>query len=736
MRSSYVAGQYRAMAQDNLGRSWMITGQVAELPQVDGLVLAWRTGAAVTANDQRVPVRAEVVSMVLTVPDTVRGSLGAHGVALSDDIADVLGVDLGSRVALHTGDGDQTRVVEAIIDIPGGGAGDVAVWVDEPAARSHAEVALLDADPLTTPRLAHAVEHGPYMLRTLGGLWDDYRATVVNRSVTVALLDRVVVLVALVTPLLVLAAVGLNRSLLRRDLLGLTSAGMTRRRAMTVVGRAVSGTALIGCVVGTAAGAVIGRVWAALIGWLGLRHWWAGWSVTVLVLPTLTVVVVAAVTTWMTLGGGQARRIRPVRSRSGRTQVGAALVLVVVAVVLCVLSVASRLVPVRLVGVAVLAAGVISPAMLCATAATSSLPTVTRITVRTLLRPWLVMLMALGFVVGLGTAQVAGLEHAARVAQMEGRPDQPVGSLVARTVRASVASEATDLYRRAGMTGEHWWIDPVEVPGGRTLRVTSPDVLTCLEARPDWNREVDFEGCPIPDTVAPLNTVGLSSRGATSADPALVVNGKVALLLLDGEGKVLTHQLVVARADPVMGGLVPGVTLDPRGRAARDFHLEPSGQGTLLLSHFGMLSPRERATIRARIASGSPTAEVTEDDDLVVAQIQARAHTTAIVLALVGMSLAALLALAYGRFLGSWLLALRDLGATRRALSGLVVKVVGLSVVSLLASAGCGFAAAWFTGVHNGSGFGWWWVWCPVVVTLVTPLALVAAVRRVFGAAS
>ncbi|MGC4857432.1 hypothetical protein ACLQ24_29735, partial [Micromonospora sp. DT4] len=148
------------------------------------------------------------------------------------------------------------------------------------------------------------------------------------------------------------------------------------------------------------------------------------------------------------------------------------------------------------------------------------------------------------------------------------------------------------------------------------LRVTAPKVLACMSSQRTLNPN-EVTDCFPRESAAPLNRVMLGEPGsAPRADPHLLDNGKVGLLVFaSGDGTASSLADTRAETDPLLGGNLPGLVVAPDSAVAQKFGLTANGTSEVLLPDFARLSPRDQFLVRATAIRLAPSAQMASGTD-------------------------------------------------------------------------------------------------------------------------
>ena len=197
--------------------------------------------------------------------------------------------------------------------------------------------------------------------------------------------------------------------------------------------------------------------------------------------------------------------------------------------------------------------------------------------------------------------------------QYHDNPMQPRQSLVLSEMPDSAIAVVGALYREYGGREVLRYQMPREQ--SRVVRVTSPGLIGCLEARSAKTPDEAPASCWPRRTASPINAIGLARGiGTVRADPGLVTGGKVGLIVLDTRSPepIQKMSVVDASTDQHLGGIVPGLVVPRTGPLATQLRLEPSGVSEMIMLDYIRLTPEERLRLRAEVGRVAPTALVND----------------------------------------------------------------------------------------------------------------------------
>lgn len=197
--------------------------------------------------------------------------------------------------------------------------------------------------------------------------------------------------------------------------------------------------------------------------------------------------------------------------------------------------------------------------------------------------------------------------------QDQDNPMQPRQSLVLSEIPDSSIAVVSDLYREYGGRQVVRYQMPREQ--SRVVRVTSPGLVACLEARNAQTPDEAPPSCWPRRTASPINAVGLEQgTGLARADPGLVTDGRVGLMVLDTRSTQPLQRMSVVSAgtDQHLGGIVPGLVVPKDGPLATRLGLEPGGLSEMVMLDYVRLTPEERLRLRAEVGRVAPTALIND----------------------------------------------------------------------------------------------------------------------------
>lgn len=275
----------------------------------------------------------------------------------------------------------------------------------------------------------------------------------------------------------------------------------------------------------------------------------------------------------------------------------------------------------------------------------------------------------------------AGLLYAgADVGERASSPLQPAGSFVVDRVPDRVIPALQRAYQDAGGRDFLSWQRPDE--SRANLRVTSVSLVDCLDREDATRLNSLAESCWPQNAASPVSPVVLGPPGSRDiADPDLLVDGRIGLLLFEGEGQVTRSSRAAAASDVTLGGIIPGLVVAEGGPVAREYGLQPNGLSAVVLRDFSRLDEQNRLRVRAEVARFAPGAMTADGTDPTTYD---RLRSTAVLAAVLGAVLASVL-LALGLWAAATAQAstrrlLVDVGGVVRIRFGLVARWLLLPV--------------------------------------------------------
>ena len=338
---------------------------------------------------------------------------------------------------------------------------------------------------------------------------------------------------------------------------------------------------------------------------------------------------------------------------------------------------------------------------------------------------WLVPLVVM---IGFLSASAAISEYGARLTATTSAPAQPPGSMVIGGIGPASAEIEKALSQVTGSRA--WTFAPNVSPG--TVLVLPPLLAACLRVGESWS---ESEDCVVAETSG-IGVPGVvTESGQVRAEPGLVQDGHVVVLVLDGEGKIAALTSLRAIPDPRLGvnsvtALIPAGTDLGAGQIAHE-----SSQRILLLEGVGFLSQAEQAQIVGVIRSLTPSAQYIIDPGLTKEPGQ---HLMALVFAGVGAMVilalvlpAAVAATLARRPVGGQLV---DAGEQDRHRRQRVLRWLAVAAALCIAAGVGGRVSATLWGLRPGVGTGELWLAPPgaglIAITVVAALDLRGATGR------
>lgn len=573
----------------------------------------------VLAGDLSAPVlvRAYTTS-ALELGVVTRGTRPRHAgeLLLSESTAQALSIAIGDTVRVRTGDGQRPGRVGGLSVDPANRTTSTVVQLVAESAEFRPTIWLSDTDFYTVATLRPVLDQRTATYQSVDTVLE---TTAQNRPQFLSAMRFVPAGCGLLMGILLVAAGVVLSRRWRLDADALIAVGMPPALAWRRILSVVCGTVLAGEVLGgCAASAVLFLSRDPVSAWVG-QQW------VEIAIPWQEPMALLCLTTLLALSVVPLTRLtarwverRPPRPSQGRwaTLAGA----LAVGLGLAALVVLTR-VPLgphgdRGATLAPLAAGVVAFALpsVLAPILCRGLPTATRTLMRQLLagvRP----VAATGAVVmvlsGYWSAQNT---YDANVGEALSSPLEPAGSFVVSEMPDSAIQALESFYRLHGGRQIVRYAIPDESKA--QLRVTAPKVLACMFSQRTVNPD-DVTDCFPRESAAPLNRVMLGQPGsAPRADPHLLDNGKVGLLVFaSGDGTASSPADTRAEADPLLGGNLPGLVVAPDSALARRFGLTANGTSEVLLPDFSRLPPRDQFLVRAAAIRLAPSAQTASGTD-------------------------------------------------------------------------------------------------------------------------
>lgn len=700
-------------------------------------VTAVRVGSATVATES---ARTDAPSWSLDNGKAPLGLLvsGRHArtdgeASISRHLAETLDVGLGSKVTVHRDDAGDTRV--RVVGI-----------TSDPADRNGDLVITVDARPVGTPTY-WILPHLPPELETNPGLT---ASSVIGKTEArlesppggVSAVGQAIPVVAALTVLVMLTALVAQVPGARRDVDALQAAGMAARRCWRVVAVWMAALAAAGSAAGAALACLLLRTFEDDAGsalgqrWTGIAVPWLP-TVLVVVLPVMIAFIptrpVEAVIGWLR------RDDLPVRGTGRRTIALGGVLLATAGAVLIVLALlATRrrmsLDHPELVGLA----GILS-AVLGVRLAANGLVGLGRGRASGELARRLAGQLTLGtsaaLLVGTACAGYAAwhTHNTYTPSDINTAPQAP-GSYLVYEAPAAAADQILARYRAAG--GRHTVVHELPDESRTMVRVTTPDLVRCIDAGPPTDRQVDScWGSKRSTITGPALDPSLPPTEVRVEPDVLDQSGHVGIVrygsdLLRVEGTEITP----AVRGSGLGGNLAGMIMSPDNPLAKKYGLEPSGFVELGLLDFGALDAHDAAQIRGLVAAIAPAAlvsDTTTDTSL------EEALAISLLAALVGAALALVIQLATCVAVVSGARQLRTavaaIGVVRAQRMAISLRVIAPAVVSVVASGALVVAVAPRLGYPGDASMGWAWLLpllAQAVVVAVLGVLLLRAPRR------
>ncbi len=239
--------------------------------------------------------------------------------------------------------------------------------------------------------------------------------------------------------------------------------------------------------------------------------------------------------------------------------------------------------------------------------------------------------VAAGVVALLAGTYASTTTHDANVGESISGSLQPAGSFLVHEVPEAGATSLLETYRAQG--GIRFVRYEIPDESDEALRVTGMRLIGCMSKARTRNPNTLGDACFPQETYAPINTVVLGpANSAAAADPGLVEEGKVGLLLFKAK---TAHAAEVAdtdaRPDSRLGGNMPGLVVPKGGRVAEHFGLHATNTSVIAFLDFSDLSRRGQSRVRAAAARFAPAAQ-TGDGTLPTGYAQQRSFANAVAL--------------------------------------------------------------------------------------------------------
>lgn len=658
----------------------------------------------------------------------------AGDVIVSETLATAFGISLGDSVGLRAGGIETTaRVVGFSVDPADNNARIAVLLLPTDSDQFVPTRWLRDADFYDLPALQPALDRRTATYQSLDTLLD---AAAENRPHFLSAMRFVPTGLGLLLGVLVLAASAAFGRRWTRDVSALTAAGMAAAQAWRRVLAIAAGSVALGEVAGgVAVVALLRLVRGSVSSWIGQQ--WVSvavpWPtpVILLVLTALAAVLALPLVRLVQWASGYFARVMPHRSFTTPAALTAALLAAVVWVV----AIRSALRPGDdgAAGLAPLAAVVIAGAIpfVLAPALGWAAPVASRSIVRHLhagMKPVAAVAAVVVVSSGIWAAQTTA---EANVGESMSSPLEPAGSFVI----SEMPDSAVDALKRSYATHGGSDVVTYQIPDESTanLRATGPQLVACMSERKTSNPDEVPEDCFPQQAASPINTVMLGEPGtAPRADPTLIQEGKVGLLLFTGnDGRATRLADTSATPDPVLGGNLPGLVIPPDSNVAREFNLAAGGTSEVVLLDFSTLTPNEQFLVRSAVMRLAPSAQTADGTDpTAYDRLRSVANTVsflgaagAVVLTLLG-GLAMVVAHTLVRRI------LLDLGSAPRPRWSITARWIALPILSTVTATALAYLTASLGGQRTGASYGVLW-YLPGAVTVIAAFALAFTFLRV-----
>ncbi|WP_146133009.1 hypothetical protein [Knoellia remsis] len=683
------------------------------------------TGRALVLSSQGADsVESLVVDTPVVTYATVRGdaTVATGEVAVSTALAEKLALAVGQDVRIRIG---ETTWRSATVS---------GILVD-PAAVDRAFIVLrqqVKPDPGTTwagPAGDDVVDElsGVGSGETSGSLTDSRVAERVAQAngpfhrVVFGMTLSLAVLGSFLLGVLLLA----GRRAVEPDVRGLVAAGMPEPRVARVLQFSAAAPLAVGAVVGAVVGGIapwLARPLARNIGHVWLAPQWPEPRSVILALGSIGLACFVACLIVTRL------RPRAARSLSSPWAVpdGFLRTACVVAAVCVALVIGARLfmtpVTVRWVGLPLAVGAVAVPTAVAGVAILYRLGPVRRAFWKRAGLPVLGVGVVTSAVCAVFAWSAADRWHTVAVNQaLPGSVMQPRDSVVASAVPGTATQLLRDRFVELGGQSARWWALPDEQ--STQVRVTTASAAACVAKNPELDISMVPPECTRTDSPVPMNGVFLTDKGsarpgAPAVDPALNQSGAVALVTY-GPSRAEKPRIQIFDGvvdDPVLGGLLPGMSVEAGSPAAKKLGLTPSSVNLVVFLGAGDLSQRERATFTAEILRLAPTTLLSDDTREPLTQRYRAIRLSMGLLALLILTIFA----ASMVFLSDYLGSLEHVTAGMRGKLRLRPGVVAFVLSSAAFGSLSGLAYAWFSGVHVAASFGGVWTWGFAAVLLGT----------------
>lgn len=311
----------------------------------------------------------------------------------------------------------------------------------------------------------------------------------------------------------------------------------------------------------------------------------------------------------------------------------------------------------------------------------------------------------------LATMWCAQTTYNANQGEASSSPLVPSGAFVISSVPAKTVETVKERYRTTGgrKIAEYRLLNEKAAD----LRVTTLGIVDCLAA-PGVDLDSMPDDCWPPEsaTASPINLVAVGAPGSRAqADPGLLNDGIVGLLLLTGEeGRITKQATTRAEPDPTLGGSLPGLIVPPDSNVLREFDVSEAGSSMLVLLDFDQLTIEDRLRVRSLVLRLAPGAEVADGTDpTAYDRLRSVANTVGLLgsAASVGLVLLGGMAMVVSNALTRRILV--DLGTRPSIRWTVAIRWTALMSVPLALAVPLGIASASYAGRADGASYGLLW---------------------------
>jgi hypothetical protein len=735
VRSSAADAIADSVQAQNAGRAYAVqVNDPAALKVLTGRkdLTAIREYDGIAAGSVReLPATVRVIGSSAHVPGHLvqgRRPTAAGEALVSERLATIVGATLGDTLKLREAvdrKTDTVRIVGVTVD-PADYRDVTVVIVDPGLEAATATLWLTDTDPFADAQLGLLADARSISGRTTDILAEDTSEQAA--TTLLAILRYAPAGVAALTVCVLLALLAALGQTVRRGIDGLIAAGMDRAAAWRLAVDAALASIAGGAIAGSLLALLAGRLFMGQLSHPIGQHWQR---------VSLPWVAVAAFIVGLTLGLAVAARIAvAVGARFSLPPLRLHWLVIVCLVTIACIGLGLALEQVISMQTAILSCLLIAftlPSLLSRLAAIGT-RTATKRVIATVAAPLVGLSLVAALITYATSYYAAWTSHNAISAEVSSIAPQPPGSLLVDKVSGDAERRLVDQYRQAGGEQVAAYVQPVE--SQHTLRVTSERVVQCMKTAGTLDPDAIADDCYPIHTSSPVNVIAMTDPPRAEpgiplrADPGLVENGRVGLIDSDlATGKVISLSIVPAVAEPGLGGLLPGAVAPRASQFTKDHGLRESGTKLLAFLDFDKLPEATKADFRGTVTRVVPASMTWEDIDTT----SDRERAIALGVALAGTGLIVLLLTTAGlTFISSqrgFRLLVIDAGGQagwRRALS---IRLFAIPAGCIVFGAGLARLAAWYTGIHDGSGFGWIWT-LPAILGVILCVALVVVYNR------